>query len=97
MITRLDIPHPHISVQIAHAAIAAANTFKIVSGHHPNLVVCAVANERELENAFNRLKEQGVPVCGWYEEDMNKELTAICTAELKGDARKPLRRFKLLR
>lgn len=96
VITRRDIPAPHLSVQIAHAAVAAANTFKIASGHHPNLVVCAVANERELEAAFNRLKEQGVPVLAWMEEDMDKELTAICTAELRGDARKPLRRFRLL-
>ena len=85
-------------MQVAHAAMAAVNTFGFTPGKpHPNLVVCAAAGEPELAEAFNRLKAAGVPCCAWYEEDMGKALTAIATAPLSGDRRKPLRRFKLLR
>lgn len=63
---------------------------------HPNLVVCTVAGEAELEAAFNRLKVQAVPCCAWYEDDMGGAMTAVATAPLHGPARKPLKRFKLL-
>lgn len=97
VITRLDVPQPHRSVQIAHAAMAAVNTFGFTPGKpHPNLVICAVATETELIEAFNRLKELGVPCCGWHEDDMHEQLTAVATAPLFGDVRRPLKRFKLL-
>ncbi|WP_157469487.1 peptidyl-tRNA hydrolase [Gemmata sp. SH-PL17] len=96
VVTRLDIPHPHFSVQIAHAAIAATFAFGEPDSTHPNLVVCAVANEQELDALFNRLKEKGVRCCAWHEEDMGKKLTAIATAPLRGDERKPLKRLKLI-
>lgn len=63
---------------------------------HPNLVVCGVADEQELDDLFNDLKERNVPVCAWYEDDMDNQLTAIATAALEGYQRKPLRRLKLL-
>jgi hypothetical protein len=97
VITRLDIPHPHRSVQVAHAAMAAVNAFGFTPGKpHPNLVVCAVADEAELVAAFNRLKEKQVPCCAWMEEDMGGQMTAVATAPLFGDRRRPLKRFKLL-
>jgi hypothetical protein len=64
---------------------------------HPNLVVCTLPDERQLDELFNRLKELGVPVCAWYEEDMGRRLTAIATGPLRGDQRRPLRNLKLLR
>ncbi len=96
VIVRSDLPPQHITVQAAHAAIAATNTFEVARGMHPHLVVCQVANERELDAAFNRLKKLGVPCCAWYEDDMNNSLTAIATGLLRGSERKTLRRFKLL-
>jgi hypothetical protein len=78
--------------------MAAVNTFGFTPDKsHPNLVVCAVADEPALVAAFNRLREQGVPCLAWYEEDMGRQMTAVATAPLCGvDARRPLRRFKLL-
>lgn len=98
VITRRDIPAPHQSVQIAHAAIAATHAFhdRIDGKIHPHLVVCAVNNESELVSAFNRLKEQGIPCCEWREDDMDNQATAIATAPLQGKERKPLRDFQLL-
>lgn len=77
--------------------MAAVNAFGFTPGKpHPNLVVCSVTSEADLDAAFNRLKEQGVPCCAWYEDDMGHALTAVATAPLFGDQRRPLRRFKLL-
>ncbi len=94
-----DIPQPHLSVQVAHAAIAATHAFhdSFVGKTHPHLVVCGVADEYELLAEFNRLKELGVPCCEWREDDMGNRATAIATAPLKGKARKPLAGYKLLR
>lgn len=83
-------------MQVAHAAIAASFAFGEPNRTHPNLVVCAVADEQELAAVFNRLKEKGVRCCAWYEDDMGNALTAIGTAPLRGVERKPLKRLKLL-
>lgn len=97
VLVRTDIPHPHLSVQVAHAAMAAVHAYGFTPGKpHPNLVVCAVAGEPELVAAFNRLKELGVPCCAWYEDDLGGQMTAVATAPLCGEARKPLKRFRLL-
>ncbi len=96
-ITRRDLPQPHATVQVAHAILAATNAF--IGGtpiHHPHLVVCAVEDEAALEACFNALKDAGVPCCAWMEDDMEDALTAIATAPLYGDARRPLRRLPLL-
>jgi superfamily II DNA/RNA helicase len=96
VVTRLDLPHPHFSVQVAHAAIAAERVFGEPDREHPHLVLCAVANEHALDELFNRLKEKGVRVCAWYEDDMQNQLTAIATAPLSGPERRPLKRLKLV-
>ncbi len=95
--TRLDLPSPHISVQIAHAAIAATFAYGQPGRPHPHLVVCAVADEAELTDTFEKLKGLGVPCCAWREDDMDDQLTAVATGPLQGAERKPMRQFKLLR
>lgn len=90
-------PQPHLAIQIAHAVLAATNTFiGSAAVTHPNLVVCGVPDETALGDVFNRLKETGVPYCSWTEDDMGGSLTAIATGILRGGERKPFRRFKLL-
>ena len=98
VLVRKDIPEPHRQVQIAHAAIAATIAFNSDSVKpHPHLVVCGVEDERELNDSFNRLKEQGVPCCEWREDDMGNQATAVATAPLQGNrARKPMKGFRLL-
>lgn len=95
-ITRMDLPHPHLTVQVAHAVLAATNAFGRPHQTHPHLIVCAVADEQALAEAFNELKDAGVPCCGWYEDDMANALTAVATAPLRHDARRPLKGFRLL-
>jgi hypothetical protein len=96
VITHLHVPHPHLSVQTAHAALAADRAYGEPHRTHPNLVLCAVEDEAALEDAFNALKDAGVPCVGWYEEDMGGRLTAVATGPLRGPERKPLRWFHLL-
>jgi uncharacterized protein Usg len=96
-VTRQDLPQPHLTVQVAHAAIAATNTYGRPNETHPHLVVCTVFDERELANTFERLKRQGVPCCAFYEDDLDGALTAVATAPLRGDARRPLQWLRLLR
>lgn len=71
--------------------MAAALAYGEPTKTHPHLVVCAVRDERELDDWFQELKEQGVPVVGWYEDDMEMQLTAVASAPLSGPARKPFR------
>lgn len=91
------MPQPHLTVQVAHAAIAATNTYGQPNKTHPHLVVCTVSDERELAETFERLKSQRVPCCGIYEPDMGDSLTAVATAPLHGAARRPLQWLRLLR
>lgn len=83
-------------MQVAHATLAATNTFGNPKATHPHLIVCAVPDESTLNDLFESLKEQGCPCCSWREDDFQDALTAIATAPLFGDARKPLRRLPLL-
>ena len=76
-IVRADLPRPQITVQACHAILAATNTF--IGGTpitHPHLIVCQVANEAELTDAFERLKVAGVAVCAYREDDLDDSLTA---------------------
>lgn len=95
-ITRLDLPHPHRSVQVGHALIAATLAYGTSKATHPHLIVCAVEDEQSLAEAFNRLKDQGVPAVAYYESDFGEALTAVATGLLRGEERRPLRRFPLL-
>jgi len=94
-----DISQPHLSVQVAHAAIAATHAFHeyFEDKPHPHLVVCGVTDESELLREFNLLKEMGVPCCLWREDDLGNRATSLATAPLRGKARKPLSGYSLLR
>ena len=96
-ITRLDLPQPHLSIQVGHALIAATKAYLPTISTHPNLIIVTVPDEPALEKAFNRLKEKGTPVAAWYEPDLGNTLTAIATGLLRGEQRQPLRHYPLLR
>ncbi len=96
-VTRRDLPPPHRTVQVAHAVLAATHSYGNPHLTHPHLVVCAVENEKALEDLFESLKQQSVPVVAFYEDDLDDQLTAIATGLLAGDERKPLRWLPLLK
>jgi hypothetical protein len=97
-ISRLDLPQPHRTVQVAHAVLSATIAYGDHRARHPhpNLIVLAVADEAALDREFNRLKEQGIPCCAFYEEDLGNALTAVATGPLTGDRRRALRHLPLM-
>ncbi len=97
IVTRNDLPRNHLTVQVAHAAIAATILWGFLSPIHPHLVVLAVENEEELKREYDRLRSQGIPVSPYFEDDMDNAMTAIATAPLHGQARKAFRKLNLLK
>lgn len=96
VITRLDIPQPHRTVQVGHGVLAATRSYGESNKAHPHMVVCAVQDEKTLKNVFESLKKANVPCIAWYEDDMDNQLTAVATGPLRGIQRKPLKKFRLL-
>jgi len=60
-------------------------------------VCVGVPDEAALLDAFEELKEQGLPVVLWREEDLGGQATAVGTGLVRGEQRKPFRRFRLLK
>jgi hypothetical protein len=59
--------------------------------------LCGVDNEQELIDLFNDLKDRGVTCVSYNEPDfVGCQMTAIATAPLIGEERKPLKRLRLL-
>lgn len=63
---------------------------------HPHLVLCEVPDEKALAYEQARLEALGVRTVSFREPDRNNELTAIATEPLVGEARRPMRRYRLL-
>lgn len=90
---RTDLSAPQQIVQASHAALGAGNRF----GPHSHLVLIGVDDEEALLKAANHLDELGIDLEKFYEPDYDTGYTAICTRPLKGEVRKPLRKYQLMR
>jgi hypothetical protein len=96
VLVRRDLSVPQQAVQAIHAAIEAARRFLPKEAVHPHLVLCGVPDEPTLVREAERLEAFGIPIAKFHEPDRGNELTAIATAPLKGEDRRPMRRYKLL-
>lgn len=96
-ITRKDLSTAQQAVQAGHAAIEAARAFLKPDDEHPSLIICSVKGETQLANAANDIERQGIRIKRFYEPDRNNELTAFATEPLSGEARKPMRKFQLIK
>lgn len=96
MLVRKDLPLTQQAVQACHAAIEAAREFLSPSGVHPHLVLCGVNNEATLHRETKRLEKLGIRFACFREPDRAGELTALATEPLRGEARRPMRRYQLL-
>lgn len=83
-----------ISQQIIQTAHASA---KIGEAYHGDTyaVLCGADNEEHLHTIAEHLDSHGIAFHMFWEPDLS-EYTAIATAPLKGGARSPLRKFKLM-
>lgn len=97
VLVRRDIPAAQQSVQACHAAIEAARKFLAPGDEHPHLVLCGIADGSMLLRERERLDARGVRTACFYEPDIGGELTAIATEPLSGDARRLMRRYKILK
>lgn len=93
---RQDLSSAQQAVQACHAVVEATREFLTPGMAHPYMVLCGVKNEAELAREWERLKAYGVRVAAFHEPDRNGELTAVATEPLSGEARRPMRRYKLL-
>ena len=90
---RTYLSAPQQIVQASHAALEAGNRF----GSHSHLVLIGMDNEETLLKAASHLDELGIELEKFYEPDYNTGWTALCTQPLRGDVRKPLRKYQLMR
>ena len=96
-VTRKDLPIPQQAVQCGHAAIESARDFLKANDEHPSLIICTVKGESQLHRAANETEACGIRIKRFYERDRSNELTAFATEPLIGEARKPMRKFQLMK
>lgn len=89
---RRDLTAPQQIVQAAHAAACAGYSF----GEHSHLICFGIKTEADLQKAAMFLESKGIKFEMFYEPDNDTAYTAICTEPLRGEQRKPMRRFSLL-
>lgn len=81
-VTRRDLPAGYQLAQTVHAVADFADElpqfFKSWKDNSNYVVSLAAENEQSLEKYFNKLRERGAPVVGFYEPDHYDQLTAIC-------------------
>lgn len=63
----------------------------------PNHVVIGVPDTRALDRVRTKLDAHGIPHFPWHEPDGDLGFTAIATAPLRGDDRKVLGNYRLLK
>lgn len=93
---RNDLSVPQQIVQSCHAAIEVARSLLPVECPHPHLVVCAVADERQLFQCLERLRRLGIAHRAFFEPDRGNELTAIGTEPISGERRRIFKRYRCL-
>jgi hypothetical protein len=93
---RQDLPPPQQAVQAMHAAMEATRQ-GLTWEDHPHLVLCGVRNLTRLLACSDHLTRCQIPFTVWREPARGNEITAIATGLLHGDARRPLRKYQLLK
>jgi hypothetical protein len=83
-------------VQHGHAIYGAVLHYR-PEDECPNHIVIGVPNVEALRRVLAKLKAHGIPHFSWHEPDMDLGFTAIATAPLRGDARRALANYRLLR
>ena len=93
---RTDLTLRQQIVQSVHAALEAAWAFpRPPGGPEVWLVVCALANEAELDAAARYLIERQIGFRVFYEPDGGLGNTAIATEPIEPKYRSLMRRFRL--
>lgn len=89
---RRDLTTPQMIVQASHAAAHAGTKF----GDHSHMICFGIHTESDMLKAAVFLESKGIQFEMFFEPDNDTGHTAICTEPLRGEQRKPMRRFSLL-
>lgn len=92
---RQDLSHPQQVVQACHAVIEST-LFSPSKPPHPNVIVCAVRDERRLLSLAGRLAREGIAFRIFQEPDRGDEYTALATETVRGERRRIFRNLQLL-
>lgn len=97
MVVRKDLSPSQQLVQATHAALEATKSFSLTNwDDHPHLVVCGVDSLQQLLSCSSHLERHKVLHKVWSEPDLGDEPTALATDLLSGEARRFLRKYRLL-
>lgn len=88
---REDLSHPQQIVQAAHAVDE-------INKQHPHepgnfMVLCGAKDEKQLHKIAEMLDSSQIKYSMFFEPDIDS-FTAIATQPLRGEERKPLKRFQ---
>lgn len=97
MAVREDLTHPQQVVQACHAVIEAVQSTPPETDETPNVIVCAVSDERRLLSLAARLAREGIAFQVFSEPDMDGQRTALATEVVRGTRRRAFRNLRLLR
>lgn len=92
LFVRDDLSHPQQIVQTAHAAETMAHKHGIKGINH--MVLCGAKDQDNLFDISMWLAQHNIDHHVFYEPDIDG-YTAIATLPLRGDERKPMKRFQL--
>lgn len=92
---RQDLPLSQQIVQTNHATFALSSIRK--ESGCPNIVLIGVPNVKSLERVRSKLQAHQVPHYCWEEPDYDFGFTAIATAPLTEEEKKPLGNYRLWR
>lgn len=92
---RQDLSHPQQVVQACHAVIEST-LLSPPKPPHPNVIVCAVRDERRLVSLAARLAREGIAFRIFQEPDRGDEYTALATETVRGERRRIFRNLQLL-
>ena len=96
VLVRADLPLANQIVQAGHACWEAASRFA-APGENCALVALSVPSEARLRAAVAALRQRGVQVYLFHEDDFPRGDTAACTEPLDATRRRLLRKFDLWR
>ena len=94
---REDLTPSQQAVQACHACIDVARTLFPHYEGVPFLVLCGLRDEKQLVDAFERIKNLGIKCQKFREPDLDNQTTAFATGLVSGDDRRLFRKYRLLK
>jgi len=78
-----------------HSLIESTKAFP--TSTHPHLVFCSVRDTDRLNKAAKKLSKNGIKFKCFYEPDIGNQFTSLATEPLRGDKRRVLKDFQLMK